>query len=191
MVLLCLCGWSNSGKDTVASLLQKHGYQQFAFANPLKDNAAWLYGFPREWADSQLYKTFYWKYAGEIKTIRQWLLTLALQQKKRHGPSIYADIIIQKIKELPKGSNVVISDLRYPEEYKRILEEFPDTLLWKVLRVGQHESPVSDPSENYHLVWRINALILNTGDDLEDLEKELLKILPLDRIQEKDELSTS
>ncbi len=178
MQIICLCGWSNSGKDTVAGLLQKQGYQQFAFANPLKDDASRKYGFPREWADSQLYKTFHWKYAGEIKTIRQFLIDLAIEEKKKYGPTVYVDCIIQEIQMLGPQANVVISDLRYPEEYSRILEAFPETKIWKVMRIGQHKSPVNDPSENYHLVWKVNALILNTGENLDELEKEILKILP-------------
>lgn len=191
MIILCLCGWSNSGKDTVAGILKKQGYQQFAFADVLKDNAANRYGFPREWADSQAYKPFLWKYAGDIKSIRQHLIDLAIQEKEKFGPTIYVDAVIEKIKNLPKDSKVVISDLRYPEEYTRMRDTFPEMKVWKVMRIGQHQSPVQDPSENYHLVWRVNALVLNSGKDIDELETEIIKILPLDRIQEEDELSTS
>ena len=191
MIIIGLCGWSNSGKDTVATILKKQGYHQFAFANVLKDYAAQKYGFPREWADSQLHKTFYWKYAGENKTIRQRLIDLGLQLKEEYGPTVFIDTIIQKIKGLPEDAKVVISDLRYPDEYTKMMNIFPSMKLWKVMRIGQHQSPVDDPSENYHLVWKVNALVLNTGKDLDELEKEILKILPLDRIPEEDELSTS
>ena len=187
MIILCLCGWSNSGKDTVANILKKYNFTQLAFANPLKDYAAQKYGFPREWADSQLHKTFYWKYAGENKTIRQYLIDLGLQLKQEYGPTVFIDIIINQIRSLPEDAKIVISDLRYPDEYKRIMEEFPEAKLCKVLRTGQHQSPVSDPSENYHLVWRVNYLILNTGSDFDELEKEIVKIFPTFR----NELSTS
>ena len=181
MHILCLCGWSNAGKDTVASLLQKQGYQQFAFANPLKDSAARQFGFPREWADSQVYKNFYWKYAGEIKTIRQYLIDLAIHQKEKYGPTIYVDSILDKLKELPEDSKIVISDLRYPEEYNRILEVYPEAQIWRIIRLGQTKSPVSDVSEYYHLQWKINGLIHNSGTDLEDLENEILKMLSFSR----------
>ena len=53
MKIILLCGWAGAGKDATASILvNKYGYQRYAFADQLKDIASAIYGFPREMADT-------------------------------------------------------------------------------------------------------------------------------------------
>lgn len=56
MKIIALSGQKRSGKDTVAQMLIKAGYQRMAFADFLKDMVALEYGIPREHCDSDAHK---------------------------------------------------------------------------------------------------------------------------------------
>lgn len=52
MKVLCLSGWKQSGKDTLADrLVSKYRAKRVSFADPLKDMAALEYGVERSWFD--------------------------------------------------------------------------------------------------------------------------------------------
>lgn len=55
--ILCISGWKNSGKDTVADYLEKHyGYSKVSFAAALKDLVASLFNVPRSYMDDRAQK---------------------------------------------------------------------------------------------------------------------------------------
>lgn len=56
MKVIAVSGWKRSGKDTVAQMLVKAGFQRMAFADVLKDMVAIEYGIPREHCDSDAHK---------------------------------------------------------------------------------------------------------------------------------------
>lgn len=51
MKIIGITGKARSGKDTVGNWLVSKGFYQYAFANPLKDAAAIMFGIPRSWFD--------------------------------------------------------------------------------------------------------------------------------------------
>jgi len=174
MKIILLSGWAGSGKDTVADyLVAKHGFKKFAFANPLKDLAAKLYTFPRELADSQEGKRELWPVGYSKKTIRQILLDLALFDKSRFGNDIYANEIAMLIAKESPDSNIVISDTRYLNEIRVILEfatrEKHGFDVWRINRIDQTTSPVDDISEHLLDTYNADAFVQNPGDSLEKL----------------------
>jgi len=174
MKIILLSGWAGSGKDTIADYLVKaHGFKKFAFATPLKDLASELYKFPRELADSQEGKRELWRVGYSKKTIRQILLDLALLDKSRFGNDIYANTIAAEIAKESPDSNIVISDTRYLNEIRVILnfaiKEKHEFSLWRITRTGQTTSPVDDISEHILDTYNADALIQNPGDSLENL----------------------
>lgn len=175
MKIILLSGWSESGKDTVADILvRQHGFKKYAFADPLKDLCASLYGFPRELANTTEGKKTNWQVGYKTKTIRELLLETALQDRARFGDEIYCNEILQRI-TLENPVYAVISDLRYPTELSAIrafVEKSGDELeLWRITRMGQTESPVKDPSEHYLESETPTVRIENNGASLEILEK--------------------
>jgi len=174
MKIILLSGWSGSGKDTVADyLVTKHGYKKFAFATPLKDLAAELYKFPRELADSQEGKRQLWRVGYSKKTIRQILLDVARIDKFRFGDDIYANEIVAQIAKESPDAQIVISDTRYLNEIRVILEfaikEKYEFAVWRISRTDKTTSPVDDISEHALDTYRANAYISNPGDSLENL----------------------
>jgi len=174
MKIILLSGWSGSGKDTVADyLVARHNYKKFAFANPLKDLASQLYTFPRELADSQEGKRQLWSVGYSEKTIRQILLDVARIDKSRFGDDIYANEIATQIAKESPDSNIVISDTRYLNEIRVILEfaikEKHQFEVWRISFRDRDESPVDDISEHILDTYRADVYISNPGDSLQNL----------------------
>jgi tRNA uridine 5-carbamoylmethylation protein Kti12 len=174
MKIILLSGWSGSGKDTVADyLVARHNYKKFAFASPLKDLASELYTFPRELADSQEGKRQLWRVGYSEKTIRQILLDVARIDKSRFGDDIYAIETMGHISKESPDSNIVISDTRYLNEIRVILDfaikEKHEFAVWRISRTDKTTSPVDDVSEHVLDTYRADVYISNPGDSLENL----------------------
>jgi len=174
MKIILLSGWSGSGKDTVADyLVARHNYKKFAFATPLKNLAAELYKFPRELADSQEGKRQLWRVGYFEKTIRQILLDVARIDKSRFGDDIYAIETMEHISKESPHSNIVISDTRYLNEIRVILEfaikEKHQFEVWRISFRDRYESPVDDISEHILDTYRADVYISNLGDSLQNL----------------------
>ena len=98
----------------------------------------------------------------------------ALQDRARFGDDIYCMDILTKL-QIEKPTKVVIADLRYPTELltmRHYVKQFGCELeIWRVIRAGQTESPVNDPSEHYLESEPVTVRIENNGASLDILEK--------------------
>jgi hypothetical protein len=181
MLIILLTGWSESGKDTVADILVKnHGFTKYAFADPLKDLCSSLYGFPRVMANTQEGKRTVWKVGYKNQTIREILLETAKLDRARFGDNIYAKEIRDSIQTDGK-TKIVISDLRYFTELSTMKDFARQNVhqleIWKVIREGQVESPVNDPSEYGLTTLKPDATIQNDGKSIASLEQKVSEAL--------------
>ena len=131
MKIILLTGWSEAGKDTVADILVKqHEFKKYAFADPLKDLCATLYGFPREMANTTEGKKTKWQVGYKTKTIRELLLETALQDRARFGDDIYCMDILTKLQIERRRSEALnfLTTLREEEEAfsKEVFEKYGD-----------------------------------------------------------------
>ena len=145
MVVLLLSGWSTSGKDTVAALLQTYyGFQRYAFADILKEIVAEEYQFPVEWAHSEIGKQKI-PLMGAGKTVRE-LLILRGQgiREERKDPGLFARHVAEKIKQT--SDHAVITDWRLPIELKTLETILDPNCLLKIRiqRTDLLKSPVPD-----------------------------------------------
>jgi hypothetical protein len=147
MVVLLLSGWSTSGKDTVASLLQTYyGFQRYAFADILKEIVADEYVFPVEWAHSENGKQKS-PLMGGGKTVRE-LLILRGQgiREERKDEGFFARLVAEKIQQNEMTDNFVITDWRLPIELETLEKTLDPKRLLKIRiqRTGLSTSPVAD-----------------------------------------------
>jgi hypothetical protein len=181
MKIIALTGWSGSGKDTLADILGRQGCVRFAFATPLKDIASELFGFPRDWAETQEGKQTLWRVGYTEKPIRQILLDFAKLDRERFGDDIYARETIHKFQHVNPTTTIVVTDLRFPVELTALQTYQKETgcvlEIWRVKREGQKVSPVNHPSEHLLDDLEPTKTILNPGTTLEDYEKSLFSLL--------------
>lgn len=144
MVILLLSGWSTSGKDTVASLLQEYyGFQRYAFADVLKEMVADEYIFPVEWAHSEIGKQKK-PLMGGGRTVRELLILRGQSiREERNDPGYFARIVAEKIQRQGNTAHFVITDWRLPIELET-LETKIQPLKIRIQRNGLFSSPVVD-----------------------------------------------
>lgn len=176
MSIIGLCGFKGAGKTVISNhLVHKHGFKEITFAGPLKDIVSILYGFDREMLEGDTIT------ARELReSIRDpiWNRTPreALQfvgtdiMRNYHDPNTWVSLAMRRIHELTtNGQNVVISDLRFPNEYEAL-----KTLGAKIWRINRHdftEKEISEmhSSENSFLHFKHYDSILNNYTSIKDL----------------------
>lgn len=129
-MIVGVCGFIGSGKDTIADyLVNFHGFRRESFANSLKDAVAQVFGWDRTMLE------------GRTKEAREWRERLDLWWSQRLGISeltprwvlqhwgtevcrkgFHDDIWIASLENKLRNSrdDVVISDVRFPNEIKAI-----------------------------------------------------------------------
>jgi hypothetical protein len=155
MQIVMLRGWSCSGKDTAATLLQEldTGYVRFAFADALKEIVAERYA-----SDGQAAGALAALYTQEGKAAicpiagvpwRTLLLRVGAAERDKN-PDVFAEATATRIASHPLSpQKVIITDWRYPNECEVIRRRFPEADLrtvW-VRRVDQEASPVQHFNE--------------------------------------------
>lgn len=122
MMLIGVHGKARSGKDTLARCLMHNpgNFKRLAFADPLKHAVALLFNIPVEVAFSD----------DKDQIIQPWGLTLRdiLQRfgtesmRDVFGQSFWIDRLIAEYQKIKDTANVVVTDVRFPNEAARIRE---------------------------------------------------------------------
>lgn len=61
-MILAICGFIGSGKDTVADyLVEQHGFQQVSFAQSLKDSVSAVFGWNRDLLEGRSPESRKWR----------------------------------------------------------------------------------------------------------------------------------
>ena len=108
--IIGIMGRAGSGKSAVATILGKHGFMQYGFADSLKCITGLLFGLSREQMYGGLKDTEDSRYGLSPRVILQHMGTEV-------GRSVYPDIWIEALRRTmnPK-QNYVIDDVRFPNE---------------------------------------------------------------------------
>ena len=128
-MIIGICGFIGSGKDTVADyLVNFHEFRRESFANTLKDAVAAVFGWDRimlegrtkearEWREQ---KDEWWSNRLKMHITPRWVLQYWGTEVCRKG--FHDDIWIASVenKLRKSGDNVVISDCRFPNEITSI-----------------------------------------------------------------------
>lgn len=125
-----LCGYAQSGKDTLAALLvEQRGYERRAFADNMREMLLRInplvLGNPTEGAFhptrlKRLVETHGWEQAKKIDEVRSLLQRLGTEAGRGIlGDNVWVDALFAQ----PIHSPIVISDVRFPNEAERIHQE--------------------------------------------------------------------
>jgi len=151
-------GFIGSGKDTAADyLVNFHGYRRESFANTLKDAVSVVFGWDRTMLEGRTTQAREWreqpdewwsKRLGKDITPRQILQHWGTDVLRQH---FHDDIWIASLENKMRktSDNIVISDVRFPNEIKAI-----HNAGGMVVRVKRGEDPI----------WYNDAVDMNAGD---------------------------
>ena len=129
-MIIGFVGFIGSGKDTAADyLVNFHGYRRDSFANTLKDAVANVFGWDRTLLEGRTAEARAWR--EEVDTwwaerlnmpnlTPRWVLQYWGTEVCRHG--FHDDIWIASVENKMRKTkdNIVISDVRFPNEIKAI-----------------------------------------------------------------------
>ena len=179
MIILFIRGFAGAGKDTFGRIFtEQFGYKRFAFADFLKEMVSEKYGVPLATLHSQAGKEGYCD--DNIRTWRQVLLDEAAEQRARN-PDVFADMCANAIARETAYDNFVITDWRFPNEFRVLRDRFPAAKLFSVLIRRKSQggvSPVAHPSE-YLLLEHIPDFITENNGTEEELIAKAKYILQL------------
>jgi hypothetical protein len=159
-MIIGICGFIGSGKDTVADYLTNfHEFRRESFANSLKDAVAQVFGWDRTMLEGRTKQAREWReqvdpwWADRLKMPEltpRWVLQHWGTEVCRHG--FHDDIWIASLENKLRNSqdDVVISDCRFPNEIAAIRRA--NGLVVRVIRGPEPE-------------WYDSALAFNHGEN--------------------------
>lgn len=124
MALIGITGLKRSGKDTAADYLTStYGFKRYAFADPMREALMALN--PKVGATylATLVDYIGWESAKSFPEVRRLLQRLGTEMgRDLFGEDFWVDRTFSAIHEDP-SPHVVITDVRFPNEYSRVIAE--------------------------------------------------------------------
>lgn len=170
-MIIGICGFIGCGKDTIADyLVNFHEYRRESFANTLKDSVAAVFGWDRTMLEGRTKEAREWREQVDpwwaerlaMPTLTpRWVLQYWGTEVARK--SFHDDIWIASLENKLRQSkdNIVISDVRFPNEIKSIKK-----LNGKIIWVKRGKLPQ----------WYDHAVNANNGANVSINELKRLKI---------------
>lgn len=158
-IVILVSGYMGSGKDTFSEFLIKYlpDAKKYAFADSIKEIAR---------------KYFNWDGIKDEKG-RQLLIGIGAAGREEN-PFIWAERVIEKIKE-KKPAYAVISDWRFKNEHRKILEEFGFENVVTIRIERNKVEPIDDISEHDLDNYPDFDFIIKNSSSLQELEKQAEK----------------
>ena len=157
-----ILGFINSGKGTVAStLVNGHNFRQDSFASSLKDACAVMFDWPRHLLEGDTKESREWRelvdpWWSEQLNIPNFSPRFALQYigtdvlREHFNQDMWFLTLRNRVRKNP-DQNVVISDVRFPNEIKFIQEQGGI-----LIRVNRGPTPI----------WYETAILANRGNSI-------------------------
>lgn len=169
-MLIGLSGKKRAGKDTIAArLVQRHGFQRVAFADPLRDAAMSMDPLILTGSEvglapqrlTQVVDILGWERAKDIPEVRRTLQRLGVAIREI-DQDFWVRAAARTIESARAGDRpVVVTDVRFPNEARFIQRE--GGLLVRVERPGLAQTEDTHESETALDRWQVGALITNCG----------------------------
>ena len=190
-MIIGICGLIGSGKDTVAqTLIDNHNFVKTSFADRLKDAVAVMFSWDRELLDGKTDESRAWREQKDefwsAETGREITPRLVLQEfgtecmRVGFFDGIWVSLTKQHLLQ-NKDKNFVITDVRFPNEAKMILEAGGQ--VWRVKRgidpmwFRVYQDIGVEPKDVHESEWRwanvkFDSIIGNNGT-MEDLKNQV------------------
>jgi hypothetical protein len=142
-MIVALCGRRRSGKDTVAQyLVDARGFRHHKISQPLKDALAVLFGFDADELETDKKEAVHPTWGVSPRTLMQYVGTEVFRKDIQTvvpgvGESFWIRRLIEGVKKERGHEPIVISDLRFVNEYELMRREWGSRLL--VMRVDRFE----------------------------------------------------
>lgn len=193
-MLVVLCGFAGSGKDTVADWLMARGWRKMSFAATLKDAVAAIFGWPRDMLEGATVESRSWRDQVDAWWARRlniphltprWVLqNIGTEVMRGHFHDDIWIAAVERAIENHKGP-IVITDCRFPNEFRAMckygcqiydIRRGPPPPWFQSLRDGEITRPPVDlhASEWAWISEHTDATIMNDGT-LEELYDQLSK----------------
>lgn len=166
-IIIGICGFAGSGKSTVADILEKnHGFKKLSFAGPLKDMVSSIFGWDREMLEGTTQESRQWRekvdpwWSDRLQyanlTPRLILQIMGTEVMRAH---YHSDIWIASMEKQLLDNNhnrLVITDCRFPNEFKAISDQGGDILyisreLTNPSWFAAYKEPNMAPPKNVHI----------------------------------------
>lgn len=187
-MIIGLCGFRGSGKDTVgAYLIKQHGYERRAFADPLKKSIANLFGIPfsevdRMKSDESYRVTISIGYEHSIQTVTPNVNLSWREFLQRYGTEAHRDVPEMGNDfwvdlTLPHNGyyinrDIVVTDVRFENEARRI--EYLGGIIVQVKRPGIDNK---DPHSSEKLEGLTPHFIIFNDGGLDELYENTERML--------------
>jgi hypothetical protein len=174
-MIVGITGFMFSGKDSVADFIMQKtcetmAFRKYSFAKPLKETAMALFGWSEEQVYDQDLKSIVdplWgisprqalQYLG-TDVMREFFPTLNPEFQKKVGHSFWVKRF-QKWYETQPNKNIVIPDVRFPQEVD-IIKNLGGIII-RVKRTSVIPRVISHPSEDIDALRGIDIIIDNNG----------------------------
>ena len=137
MIVIGIAGGKGTGKDTVANcLVESHGFQRFAFGDPIKEALATMFR-----VDVALFHNEALKEVPSDElfghTPRYLMQTLGTEWgRDKVSATLWSDLLVRKLGRLHYRGirKIVVPDVRFPSETKAIYDL--GGFIWRVDRVA-------------------------------------------------------
>lgn len=165
-MIIGVCGFIGSGKDTIADyLVNVHGFRRESFANTLKDAVASVFGWDRVMLEGRTKEAREWREQVDVwwaerlnipNLTPRWVLQQWGTEVCRKG--FHDDIWIASVENKLRRSkdNIVISDCRFPNEITSI--KSAGGVVLRVVRGPEpdwYEHAINFNKGDKHLGWAI------------------------------------
>jgi hypothetical protein len=174
-MIIGVCGFIGSGKDTIADYLTNfHGFRRESFANSLKDAVAYVFGWDRTMLEGRTKQAREWReqvdpwWAERLNMPHltpRWVLQYWGTEVCRKA--FHDDIWIAALENKLRNStdDIVISDCRFPNEIKSIKDA--GGIVVRVVRGPEpewYDAAVSaNRGANGNITWATSKRILETA----------------------------
>ena len=179
-MILGVCGFAQSGKDTAAGFLIERGWKRLAFADALRDSVYRLNPIVltgpgiKNVRVQDIVDGIGWDVAKvQYPEIRQLLQRMGTEVGRGiYGENFWVDRVLAQIEP---GQNYVITDVRFPNEVDAVRSV--GGVVYRIYRegVGAVNGHISDTGVDD---LEIDGILLNDGD-LADLEQRVLAAVGL------------